>query len=283
MELSVVRFHQAGATSGQPWVPARPVVRPVVRPDNYLSQCPFILLNEEACTPLGEFPIRAHGGVIAMTLVLDGSVDLTDGTGAQWRLGQGDADFSTGRGGALRGATSSELGVKLLHLWINLPAALKAADARRQVVRHENARRADFGAASALVYSGALGSAAGPHATPWPVTVADLSLQAGEQASLPVASTERSFAYILAGQIELGRNRVHLQRGNIAWIERAIETGTVGTLPLRAAKNARILFFSSPVFGEGDSVPPGNETGCAPGPAQVLRAADGARFTASES
>ncbi len=249
MELSVVRIHKAGTSGGQPWVSARPVVQP----DNYLSQCPFVLLNEEAYPPFSRFPIRTHGGVIVMTFVLDGSVDLTDGAAAQWRLNQGDADFSTDSSGVLRGATSGELGAKLLHLWINLPATLRLGNAHRQTVHRDNARGVNFGAASALVYSGALGTTSGAYATPWPVTMADLSLQAGKQATLPVASTERNFAYVLSGQIELGRNQVQLNRGNIAWIERTVEAGEVDSLPMRATKHARALLLSSPVFGDGDS------------------------------
>ena len=244
MELSVVRIHKASASGGQPWVQARPVIDP----DKYLSQCPFILLNEESHTPLSEFPIHSRRGVIVVTLVLEGSVEQTDNTGAHWRLGEGDADFSIGGGGVRQGATSSELGVKLLHLWINLPAALEPSSARHQVVRHEDAHRANVGDASALLYAGTLGATSGPHTSPWPITVADLSLPAGRRASLPLASTERRFAYILSGDIELGRNQVQLNRGNVAWIERTDTPGGINSLTVHATKDARVFLFSSPVI-----------------------------------
>jgi hypothetical protein len=48
----------------------------------------------------------------------------------------------------------------------------------------------------------------------------------------------------------LGRNRVRLNRGNVAWIERSVEHANIDTLTLRAAKETRILLFSSPVFSE---------------------------------
>jgi redox-sensitive bicupin YhaK (pirin superfamily) len=258
MELSVVRIHKAGTSGGQPWVQARPVVRP----DNYLSQCPFILLNEESHPPLSEFPIHSHRGVVTVTLAVEGSVEQTDRTGTHWHLAQGDATFSTG-GGVMQGATSSEQGVRLLHLWINLPATFKGGRAHHQVVRHEDASRANFGDASVLLYAGTLGMASGPHADPWPVAVADLSLQAGKLASLPLTSTERSFAYILSGDIELGRNQVRLNRGHVAWFERTVRPEGINTLTLRAEKETRILLFSSPVFGEGESAAGGSSTDCA--------------------
>ena len=39
---------------------------------------------------LAEEYIRSHDGVIAMTLVLEGSLEQTDGSGGRWRLEQGD-------------------------------------------------------------------------------------------------------------------------------------------------------------------------------------------------
>ena len=256
MELSVVRIHKATSAGGQPWVQARSVVHP----DKYLSQCPFILLNEESYAPLSEFPIRSHDGVVAMTLVLDGGIEQVDGTGSRWRLEQGDADFTAGRGGVLRAEASEERGVRLLHLWLNLPPSLKPESTRRQIVRQEDAQRVFFGDASASVYAGSLGTTApaGSALSPWPITVADVSLRAGARASLPLASTERSFTYVLGGTIELGRNQVRLSQGSVAWAERTLMSGEVNSLPVHAVADTRMLFVSSPVFSDrgaaGDGV-----------------------------
>ena len=255
MELSVIRIHKASVPGGQPWLNTRLVVHP----DKYLSQCPFILLNEETYEPHGEFPVPSRKGVITVTLVLDGGAHQTDGSGAGWQLAHGDADFSVGSGGVLQG-TADDSGVQLLHLWINLPDTLRTASARHEVVRHAQARRANFGDASALLYAGTLGDASGPHAGTWPLTVADLSLQAGKTTQLPLASSERSFVYVVRGSVELGRNRVHLGRDSIAWIERTVGPEGIHSLPARATKETRFLLFSSPVFGE--DVPGGKSAIC---------------------
>lgn len=274
MEQSVVRIHKTTSSGSQPWVQARSVVHP----DKYLSQCPFILLNEEFYPPLSEFPIRSHDGVIAMTLVLEGSVEQTDGSGRQWRLKQGDADFSTGRGGVLRAETSGEEGVRFLHLWVNMPPSLKPNMAQRQIVRHGDTHTAFFGDASALLYAGSLGSASAPHRSPWPITIVDLSLQAGAQASLPLASSERSFAYILSGAVELGRNEVRLNRGSVAWTERTLTPGDINSLKARAVTDTRMLFISSPVIGEHTSASEDDTAECAAPPAMELMAIGGVRY-----
>lgn len=263
MELTVVRIHKASASGGQPWVQARPIIHP----DKYLSQCPFILLNEESHPPLSQFPIHSHRKVVTVTLVVDGSVEQTDGTGVHRRLGQGDAAFSIGSRGVMQGATPSERGVKLLHLWINVPATLAPSSEDHQIVRQADACRGTFGDAAALLYAGTLGATSGPHTSPWPITVADVSLQAGKRASLPLRSTERSFAYVLNGDIELGRNQVQLNRGNVAWIERTVDPGGVNSLSLRATKESRILLFSSPMLDGADSAANGNSADrCSEGP-----------------
>ncbi len=274
MELSVVRIHKTTSSGSQPWVQARSVVHP----DKYLSQCPFILLNEEFYPPLSEFPVRSHNGVIAMTLVLEGSMEQTDGTGKHWSLKQGDADFSRGRGGVLRAETGSEEGVRFLHLWANMPPSLKTTTPQRQVVRHAHTHSTRFGDASALLYAGALGAASAPHESPWPITIVDLSLQAGAQASLPIASNERSFAYILSGAVELGRNEVRLNRGSVAWTERTLTPGDVNSLKARAVTATRMLFVSSPVIGEHASTSEDDAAECGAPPAMALMAIGGVRY-----
>ena len=274
MELSVVRIHKTTSSGSQPWVQARSVVHP----DKYLSQCPFILLNEEFYPPLSEFPIRSHNGVIAMTLVLEGSMEQTDGTGKRWSLKQGDADFSTGRGGVLRAETAGEEGVRFLHLWANMPPSLKTTTPQRQIVRRAHAHSTFFGDASALLYAGSLGSATAPHRSPWPITIVDLSLQAGAQVSLPLASNERSFAYVLSGTVELGRNEVRLNRGSVAWMERTLTPGDINSLKARAVADTRILFISGPVIGEHATTSEDDAAECAAPPAMELMAIGGVRY-----
>ena len=273
MELSIVRIHKTTSAGSQPWVQARSVVHP----DKYLSQCPFILLNEEFYPPLSEFPIRSHDGVIAMTLVLEGSTVQTDGTGNAWRLEPGDSDFSTGRGGVLRAETSGEQGVRFLHLWVNMPPSLKPDVPQRQIVRQADTQGASFGDASALLYAGSLGAASAPYKSPWPITIVDLALQAGAQASLPLASNERSFAYILSGTVELGRNQVRLNRGSVGWAERTVTPGDVNSLKARATTDTRMLFISSPVIGEHASAVEADAAECAAPPARELMAIGGVR------
>ena len=277
MELSVVRIHKTTSSGSQPWVQARSVVHP----DKYLSQCPFILLNEEFYPQLSEFPIRSHDGVIAMTLVLEGSVDQTDGSGRQWRLKQGDADFSTGRGGVLRAETSGDEGVRFLHLWVNMPPSLKPNMAQRQIVRHADTHAASFGDASALLYAGSLGAASAPQRSPWPITIVDLALEAGAKASLPIESAERSFAYVMGGAIELGRNQVRLNRGSVAWMERTVTPGDINSLRAHALTDTRMLFISSPVIGEHVSALEEDTAECAAPPARELLAIGGGPYRRS--
>jgi redox-sensitive bicupin YhaK (pirin superfamily) len=98
-----------------------------------------------------------------------------------------------------------------------------------------------------------LGAAAGPATGPWPLTVAHLSLEAGKTTTLPIASSERSFVYVVRGAAELGRNQVHLGQDSTAWMERTVGPDRIDSLYTHAAKDTQLLLFSSPVIGEDAS------------------------------
>jgi redox-sensitive bicupin YhaK (pirin superfamily) len=95
--------------------------------------------------------------------------------------------------------------------------------------------------------------------SPWPITLADLQLPPDAQLTLPLRSSERCFAYVMDGEVEIGRNRVRLARGNVAWIERGLEPGGIDTLPMHAIKRTRVLLFASPV-AETEPTAPGART-----------------------
>jgi len=57
----------------------------------------------------------------------------------------------------------------------------------------------------------------------------------------------------LAGDVEAGRNKVRLNRGSVAWIERTTEPDHSNPLPVHADKDARFLIFSSPVIEDRTS------------------------------
>ncbi len=254
MELSVVRFDKNSATAEPPHVH----LRAAVVPDNYLSQCPFLLLNETSYAPRSEFSVPSRAGVVAVTIVLNGSVRQSDEAGEWVHLQSGDAAFFKGCSSGLAQGKASNKGVRLLQMWVDLPAPIKTTEFKRHVVRHQDVLATTVGDAALSLYCGALGTSTGPLVTPWPFTVADLTIQDAAATTLPLASNERTFVYILTGHVALGRNQVRLSRGSVAWIERTTGREEINSLTIRATNEARLLLVSSAVHGQeagtGDAV-----------------------------
>ena len=224
-------------------------LRAAVVPENYLSQCPFLLLNETSYAPRSEFSVLSRAGVVAVTIVLDGSVRQSDEAGEWVHLHCGDAAFFKGCSSGLAQGKAGNKGVRLLQMWVDLPAQIKAAEFKRHVVRHQNVLATAFGDAALSLYSGGLGTFTGPLVTPWPFTVADLTIRDAAVTTLPLASNGRTFVYVMTGHVALGRNQVRLSRGSVAWIERTTGRAEVNSLTIRATNEARVLLVSSAVHG----------------------------------
>ena len=180
-------------------------------------------------------------------LVLHGSVKHSYGAGAQRQLSRGDAAFLTTGAGVLHGEVAGEHGAHLMRLWLSLPEQLHSVEPRYELVRCTQAAHAALGQGTARVYAGKLADSSAPLRSPWPITLADLRLPPDAQFTLPLRSSERCFAYVMDGEVDIGRNRVCLTRGNVAWIERGLEPVGIGKLPMRAIKRTRVLLFASPV------------------------------------
>ncbi len=243
MELSVVRFEKNSMTAE----PSHVHLRAAVVPENYLSQCPFLLLNETSYAPRSEFSVPSRAGVVAVTLVLEGGVKQSDEAGEWLQLSSGDAVFFKGCSSGLARGKASSKGVRLLHMWVDLPTPIKAAEFKRRVVRHQDVLVSTTHDAALSVYCGVLGAVTGPLATPWPFTVADLTIQGAAVTTLALASNERAFIYVLNGHVALGRNQVRLSRGSVAWIERTTGREEINSLTIRATNEARLLLVSSAV------------------------------------
>ena len=247
MELSVVRVHKAHSPSGRPGQRARLIVQP----EKYLSQCPFILLAEDWFSPQGGFPTHPHEGIVTVTLVLNGSVKHLNDAGVQLHLDKGDAGFVTAGGGVLHGEMAGPQGAHVLRLWLNPPSALKSTQARYECLRLARVQSQALDGGTALVYAGKVDDISAPFMSVWPLTLVNLRLRPEARFAMPLPSGERSFAYVLDGEVELGRNHVGLGRGHVAWIERGLANShSHDTVPIRATKEARVLIYATPVTDE---------------------------------
>jgi redox-sensitive bicupin YhaK (pirin superfamily) len=148
----------------------------------------------------------------------------------------------TAGGGVLQSEMPAPSGVHSLQLWLNLPAAQKKTKARYADRRAADAPVFSAPGVQARVYTGKLGDVEAPPLSVWPMTLIDLTLEAGARFDLPIAENERAFVYLLEGEGLIGGAGV--TKGNVVWARGE------GDLSIAAETKMRALFYSAAVIEE---------------------------------
>jgi redox-sensitive bicupin YhaK (pirin superfamily) len=206
----------------------------VIGAEGWEKTSPFLFLSEDWFGPPGGFETHPHRGKQTVTIVLEGTLEHRDHTGAHGLLRAGDVQWMT----AGRGVLHSEMpkgNVHTLQLWLNLPRAMKMIPARYQDQRLKDVpvRRVEGG--EVRVYAGRSGEVEHAHASDYPMWLLDLSLQGKLEQEVP--PTYRGFAYVLEGGAEVGGKEV--KKGDVAWFE-----PQEGLLSLKGEENFRALLFA---------------------------------------
>ncbi|HZZ61662.1 MAG TPA: pirin family protein [Roseiarcus sp.] len=222
--------------------------RLVIAPEKVAEHSPFLLMAEDWFAPPAGFPTHPHRGMETVTFVLAGELLHKDHIGGEGRLRAGDAQFMTAGGGVLHSELPGPGGVRSLQLWLNLPARLKRTQAGYRDVRLADVGLLRGDGTEARLYAGRLGEVAVPHATAWPMTLVDATLEAGATLELTVAAGERAFALVVEGEALLGANAQRVRAGEVAWAALPSEdTSLVASAP---GGRTRLLFYASPVIDE---------------------------------
>jgi redox-sensitive bicupin YhaK (pirin superfamily) len=205
---------------------------------------PFLLLDEfRSDNPsdyLAGFPDHPHRGFETVTYMLAGRMRHGDNQGNQGLLGPGSIQWMT----AGRGIVHSEFPEQQeglmwgFQLWVNLPRTDKMTAPRYQDVQADRIPEVELGAgARARVLVGTVNGVTGPvtNVATEPVYF-DLHLDAGASYSAVLPESHNVFAYVYAGQAEVGAARTSIARGELAL------TSQGSTLPVTAgAEGARLI------------------------------------------
>jgi redox-sensitive bicupin YhaK (pirin superfamily) len=160
---------------------------------------------------IGQHP---HRGFETVTIVYDGEVEHRDSTGQGGIIGPGDVQWMTAAGGILHeefhagrfGRTGGLL--RMVQLWVNLPAKDKKGSARYQAIRADEIPSLDLpGSAGAVrVIAGSFGDAEGPARTFTPINVWDVRLNQGAGVILDLPHGHTSILVVLSGRIVVNGN-----------------------------------------------------------------------------
>ena len=160
---------------------------------------PFLLLDFAGPT---EFPPASaprgvgqhpHRGFETVTIVYDGEVAHRDSTGQGGEIGPGDVQWMTAGAGILHeefhtpAFTERGGSLRMMQLWVNLPARHKSAPAGYQAITSAQIPAVALpGGGQVRVIAGHYAGSTGPARTFTPMNVWDVRLTAGEKVTLPL-------------------------------------------------------------------------------------------------
>ena len=246
MDIEIDRIAHADPPSEQS--PAHRA-RLVVPPQDFARASPFLLLAEDWFSPPAGFPDHPHRGLQTVTIVLEGDLEHRDHTGAHGALGEGDIQWMTAGRGVVHSEMPGKRGVHSLQLWLNLPAAQKMAEAtyRDQRVADTPVKRGR--GYEVRVYAGRHGGLEQAHASLWPLTLLDVSLEGEKRVELEVPPGQRAFLYVVSGHGRIEGDDTPVKDEDVVWFK-PVAGDEPASLGLEADIKLRALLFAGPVIDE---------------------------------
>jgi hypothetical protein len=225
----------------------------VVDPNEFAIQDPFILLADDrldmpaGATVGGEHP---HAGFEIATFVLEGALhDRDEGV-----LRAGDVQWTTAGRGIIHGEdVTAEGSSRILQLWLTLPEAERWSEPRFETIVRDDAPVRREPGIEARVYSGDSGELRARRRQHVPVTMVDITLDAGATFAQDLPASYNGFVYVLDGAARAGADNVAILRaGDVGWLDHPDADGP-STLRLTAdnVAGARVVLYA----GQPQNVP----------------------------
>ena len=217
---------------------------------------PFLLFDHFAFNdpiegPLVGFPMHPHRGIETVTYMLEGNTRHRDSLGNMGVIGPGDVQWMTSGRGIMheempkRGPEGTVYGFQL---WVNLPAAEKMGMPRYQEVTADSIPTAGKNGTKVRVVAGRYNGVSGPvtEIAARPLYM-DVTLQAGEEFSLPVPTGHTVVAYVFEGRGLFGDGVDQIVDG-----VKMLTFGKGDLILARAAPNSNVRFMlmAGAPFGE---------------------------------
>lgn len=204
---------------------------------------PFVLLMDDRL----DLPERRqiggphpHAGLETVTLVLEGTIwDRHEG-----ELTAGDVAWMTAGRGVVHNEHVEAAGhVRILQLWIGLPARVRESAPALKVLRRDAVPvRAEPGVV-ARVYSGRSGAVAARLETLLPVTLVELVLEPGARIEQEIPASQRGFVYVVRGDLTVSGDARAVAAGELGWFDAVTTEPTTMSL-VAGSSGARVVLYA---------------------------------------
>lgn len=226
--------------------PAHTVV-PVLRPEEWIDQDPFILLMDDRLDGDLMAGPHPHAGFETVTFPLEGGMQSEGGAG---HLAPGDVEWTTAGSGIVHGPDKPVRGrFRILQLWLTLPKALRFTTPDNQIIKRDEAPVRREAGVQVRVYSGQSGELRSATRNRVPVTLLDVRLEPGASFRQALPASYNGFVYVIDGVAQLGPAgalRRSLTPEQVGWLDRPTELDTETELELGndGHEPVRLLFYA---------------------------------------
>ena len=228
---------------------------------------PFFLMDYNSFQTLPPSPrpkgvgVHPHRGIETVTLAYHGRIAHHDSAGNSGIIGEGDVQWMTAGGGVLHKEYhekefSSKGGpFQMVQLWVNLPAKYKMTPAKYQSLEKSQMTRfvSPDGKYSIDIIAGEYKGLKGPAQTFSPVSLMNLNMIEGSEATFAFPASYNSGFLVVEGEVITNEDKVVLQN-------HFVQFGKSGEdFLIKALKNSIILVLAGeplnePVFPHGPFV-----------------------------
>jgi redox-sensitive bicupin YhaK (pirin superfamily) len=217
---------------------------PVISPQDFAENDPFIALMDDRVEDRNGAPVgdaHPHAGIETVTLMLEGTIKDGDAPA----LDAGDVQWMTAGSGIVHDEDARAYGdIRLLQLWITLPAAERAAEPRFQNVYLRDVPVRREGGTEIRLYSGASAGVRSPTLNHVPVTLADISLAADATAHQDLPAHYNGFVYVLEGVVRIGTRGTRISAGEVGWLDRRTGDGASELTIAAEGGGARLVLYA---------------------------------------
>ncbi|WP_079526047.1 pirin family protein [Halobacillus hunanensis] len=215
--------------------------------DRWAEFDPFILMAEDWFKK-GTFPDHPHRGFQTVTYVVDGRLEHIDNGGGRDILEPGDVQYMNAGWAARHAEDGVEDDIAhTLQLWLNLPKDKRNTKTMYQNVYSEEAPVVPIEGGSVKVFSGKIAGVQGPLESIVPITLTEITLSEGAEYVLPLPENHNAFLYVLAGDLDVGKNKINLKKHGAATLSFNDDGDEANSSELNIKSNKRrtkILVYS---------------------------------------
>ncbi|MBC7872396.1 MAG: pirin family protein, partial [Ferruginibacter sp.] len=216
---------------------------------DFLESDPFIMLMDDQLDKQNDEPVggpHPHAGFETVTLLIEGEI----GDGPE-RMNPGDFQIMTAGSGIIHTETiKKKTRLRVLQLWLTLPAKQRWALPRVQDLSRENVPNVVEPGLSIHVYSGSFAGVSSPVSNYVPLIIADIQMKPSVITLQQLPASFNSFLYVLEGSVKAGEEDKIINQHQVGWLDKYPEAVQSELLLKAGPSGARIVLYAGAPQGD---------------------------------